>query len=95
MSPRQPLPTLPENRRGQPARTVRERIEQHRKNPTCFACHGVMDPLGLALENFNAVGQFRAHDPETLTAIDSSGQLPDGTPIEGPEGVTIELSQWH
>ena len=83
--------SLPENRRGQPARTLRERLEQHRDNPTCFSCHGVMDPLGLALENFNAVGQLRAHDPETLTPIDSSGLLPDGTPIEGPEDLRRAL----
>jgi hypothetical protein len=85
------VPTLPQNRRGQPAQTLRERIEQHRANPTCFACHGVMDPLGLALENFNAVGQFRAHDPDTLTPIDSSGLLPDGTPISGPEDLRRTL----
>jgi hypothetical protein len=78
------IPALPENRRGQPAKTLRERLEQHRSNPTCFSCHGVMDPLGLALENFNAVGQYRANDPDTRTAIDSAGQLPDGTPIKGP-----------
>ena len=57
------VPSLPENKRGQPARTLRARLEQHREKPTCFACHGVMDPLGFALENFNAVGQFRANDP--------------------------------
>ena len=42
-----------------------------------------MDPLGLALENFNAVGQYRGHDPDTLRAIDTVGQLPDGTEING------------
>ena len=85
------VPSLPENRRGQPARTLRARLEQHRANPTCFSCHGIMDPLGLALENFNAVGQFRAHDPDTLTAIDAAGQLPDGTPITGPEDLRRAL----
>ena len=50
-----------------------------------------MDPLGLALENFSAVGQFRANDPETLTPIDSAGQLPDGTPIRGPEDLRRAL----
>jgi hypothetical protein len=85
------VPSLPDNRRGQPARTLRARLEQHRENPTCFACHGVMDPLGLALENFNAVGQFRTHDPDTLTAIDAAGQLPDGTPIRGPEDLRQAL----
>ncbi len=79
------VPTLPENRRGQPAKTLRARLEQHRKNPTCFACHGVMDPLGFTLENFNAVGQYRMDDPDTRTAIDAAGQLPDGTMIDGPE----------
>ena len=78
------VPTLAENRPGQQAKTVRERMEQHRAKPTCVGCHGVMDPLGLALENFNAVGQYRANDPETLTMIDASGLLPDGTAIKGP-----------
>jgi hypothetical protein len=85
------VPTLPENKRGQPARTLRARLEQHRANPTCAACHGAMDPLGLALENFNAVGQFRANDPDTLTPIDSTGQLPDGTTINGAEDLRRTL----
>jgi hypothetical protein len=75
------VPELTENKRGEPPRTLRERLEQHRENPTCFSCHGVMDPLGFALENFNAVGQFRTHDPDTRTPIDASGELPDGTPV--------------
>jgi len=78
------VPAFPENRRGQPAKTLRARLEQHRANPTCGACHGAMDPLGLALENFSAVGQYRANDPDTLTPIDATGQLPDGTKIAGP-----------
>jgi hypothetical protein len=85
------VPSLPDNRRGQPARTLRARLEQHRANPTCFACHGVMDPLGLALENFSAVGQFRAMDPDTLSPIDSAGQLPDGTAIGGPDDLRRAL----
>jgi hypothetical protein len=79
------VPTLPENRRGQPAKTLRARLEQHRANATCFACHGIMDPLGFALENFNAVGQYRVNDPDTQTPIDTTGQLPNGTVIKGPE----------
>src|SRR4029079_4990496 len=51
------VPSLPESKRGEPRRALRARLDQHRANPTCFACHGVMDPLGLALENFSAVGQ--------------------------------------
>src|SRR4029077_18893547 len=85
------VPTLPENKRGQPAKTLRARLEQHRANPTCFACHGVMDPLGFALENFNAVGQYRANDPDPLTPIDTVGQLPDGTPIKGPDDLRRAL----
>jgi hypothetical protein len=85
------VPSLPENKRGEPAKTLRARLEQHREKPTCFACHGVMDPLGLALENFNAVGQFRANDPDTLTPIDSTGKLPDGTTISGPDDLRRAL----
>jgi len=90
--PPKDVPSLPENRRGQPAKTLRARLEQHRENATCFACHGVMDPLGFALENFNAVGQFRANDPDTLTPIDTVGQLPDGTPIRGPDDLRKALA---
>ena len=89
--PPKDVPSLPENGRGQPARTLRARLEQHREKATCFACHGVMDPLGLALENFNAVGQYRANDPDTRTPIDASGQFPDGTKINGPEDLRRSL----
>jgi hypothetical protein len=50
-----------------------------------------MDPLGFALENFNAVGQYRANDPDTLTPIDTAGQLPDGTAIKGPDDLRRAL----
>jgi len=91
--PPKDVPSLPENGRGQPARTLRARLEQHRKSPTCFACHGVMDPLGLALENFNAVGQYRATDPDTREPIDASGQFPDGTTINGPDDLRRALAE--
>ena len=78
------VPSLPENRRGQPAKTLRARLEQHREKATCFACHGVMDPLGLALENFNAVGQFRANDPDTLTLIDTMRSAAGRDDDQGP-----------
>ncbi len=77
------VPDLIENKRGEPPRTLRARLEQHRENPTCFACHGIMDPLGFALENFNAVGQFRSQDPDTRSPIDASGVLPDGNAVAG------------
>ncbi|MCP5145230.1 MAG: DUF1592 domain-containing protein [Gammaproteobacteria bacterium] len=82
---------LPENTGSGPARTVRERLEQHREQPHCFACHAPMDSLGMALENFNTVGQFRAFDPDTLTEIDTTGVLPDGTVIKGPTGLREAL----
>ncbi len=70
---------------------MRERLEQHRADPTCNSCHGVMDPLGLALENFNTVGQYREYDPDTLTAIDAAGDLPDGSVIRGPAELSAAL----
>jgi hypothetical protein len=86
------VPTLVENKRGEEPKTLRARLEKHRENPTCFSCHGVMDPLGFALENFSAVGQFRAHDPDTLTPIDASGVLPDGSSVAGPGDLRRALS---
>ena len=93
--PAEPPPNVeafPENRPGQQALSVRERLAQHAADPGCYSCHGVMDPLGLALENFNTVGQFRAFDPDTLAPIDSSGVLPDGSVINGPPELTAALT---
>ncbi len=75
---------LEDGARTTPA-TLRERFEQHSKNPACFSCHGVMDPLGFALENFDTVGQLRTRDPDTGGEVDSAGVLPDGTRIFGPD----------
>jgi hypothetical protein len=69
---------------GQQASTVRARLEAHRTNPSCNACHGVIDPLGFALENFDAVGRWRVMDREARAPIDASGVLVDGTAITGP-----------
>ncbi len=73
------------------ALTVREMIAQHRANPACFSCHAVMDPLGFALENFDATGMWRDRDRFAGTQIDASGELPDGTPIEGPDDLRAAL----
>jgi mono/diheme cytochrome c family protein len=73
-----------ENTEGEKARSVREIMELHREKPSCNACHGVMDPLGFALENFDAIGEWRTQDRWAGTAIDSSGQLIDGTIVTGP-----------
>ena len=75
------------------ARTVREIIAKHRENPTCFACHGVMDPLGFALENFDAVGVWRDVDRYAGTPIDSAAELPDGTPVTGPDDLREALTR--
>jgi hypothetical protein len=65
--------------------TSREQMEMHRANPTCASCHSRMDPIGFALENYDAVGKWRAKDGES--EIDTSGKLPDGTKFEGPAGL--------
>jgi hypothetical protein len=67
---------------GRPS-TVREQLEVHRANPTCAACHNNIDPIGFALENFDAVGRWRETTRDGLE-IDSAGILGDGTPIDGP-----------
>jgi hypothetical protein len=82
---------FPETQEGAVALSVRERLEMHRKTPSCNSCHGVIDPLGLALENFNAIGQWQDKDRDAGTPIDASGQLVDGTPIRGPDDLRIAL----
>jgi len=79
------VPPLDEN--GQQAGrvlTMRERMEVHRRNPVCANCHKIMDPIGLAMENFDAVGSWRTREGGTHgTAIDASGVLLDGTKVDG------------
>src|SRR6266851_1395598 len=70
---------------GKPA-SVRERMERHRRDAVCASCHARMDPLGFALENFDAIGRWRSSD-EGNTRLDPSGALPDGTTFEGPDGL--------
>ena len=82
---------LVENVEGAPAQTVRERLERHRQNPACFSCHAVMDPLGFALDNFDAVGRWRDRDRWTGTMVDSSGLLPSGQSISGPDDLRNAL----
>jgi hypothetical protein len=60
---------------------VRARLAQHRENPVCASCHDVLDPLGLALENMDAVGQWRLREPGAT--VDPAGRLPDGTVVTG------------
>jgi hypothetical protein len=76
------VPPLKENEDGVKPRSVRELMEEHRKNPACSGCHAVMDPLGFSLENFDGIGEWRGKDQSG--PIDASGQLADGTKVEGP-----------
>jgi len=71
------------------ALSVRERMEQHRGNPQCTSCHRVIDPIGLALENFDATGKWRVRDGGI--AVDTKGELFDGAAIEGPDGLRAAL----
>ena len=69
--------------------SVRERMEEHRKNPACTSCHKVIDPLGLALEHFDATGRYRIKDNEV--PVDAVGDLYDGTRMEGAAGLRAAL----
>jgi hypothetical protein len=86
------VPSLKENKNGETPHTVRELMALHRDKPACFACHGVLDPLGFALENFDAVGEWRTKDRIAGTTIDASGVLPDGTKINGPTDLRNALA---
>jgi hypothetical protein len=92
-APQDPAPPPLEETKGVGAGgkplTVRERMEEHRKNPACASCHKMMDPLGLALENFDVVGAWRIKD--SGAAVDTNGTLYDGTPISGPADVRKAL----
>jgi len=61
---------------------VRERMEEHRKNPACASCHQLMDPIGFSLENFDAVGSWRTND--SGFRVDAAGKMFDGTKLDGP-----------
>jgi hypothetical protein len=77
------VPDLEESAHKDRPSTVREQLERHRSNPACASCHRNIDPVGFALENFDAVGQWRTTTREGL-AIDAAGMLADGTPVDGP-----------
>jgi hypothetical protein len=79
-SPPAVVPPLDEN--PGKAKSMRDRMEEHRKSPACSGCHKLMDPIGLALENFDGIGRWR--DVDNGAIIDPASQLADGTPIDGP-----------
>jgi hypothetical protein len=76
------VPALPEDHAGALPTSVRERLTMHRANPVCASCHSRIDPLGFALENFDALGRWR--DEDGGKPIDSSSELVDGTKLHGP-----------
>jgi hypothetical protein len=83
------VPPLKENGGDNGATSVRARIEEHRANPACAACHKIMDPIGLSLENFDGVGHWR--DMDSGFKVDPSSQLVDGTKVDGPASLRRAL----
>lgn len=79
------VPALKEKTGSAKALTVRERLAEHRKNPACSGCHNIMDPVGFAFENYDAVGRWRT--TEDGKPVDSAGGLPDGSKFEGVDGL--------
>jgi hypothetical protein len=82
-----------ENKEGEKPKTVREIMQLHRAKPSCNGCHGVMDPLGFALENFDAIGGWRSKDRWAGEVIDASGKLVDGTPVSNPNDLRKALQK--
>ena len=89
-----PLKAQPNLAGGNAARTpsMRQQMEAHRSNPVCASCHKIMDPIGFALENFDAVGSWRTED--SGNPIDASGQLVDGTELDGPASLRQALLKY-
>ena len=83
------IPPLPENDAALPT-TVRERLEQHRRNPVCASCHTLMDPFGFALENFDVTGRWREVD--NGQPVDASGEALDGSQMDGVVGLRRALT---
>jgi hypothetical protein len=75
------VPVLKENARGETPKTMREQMAAHRGTPACATCHKTMDPIGFAMENFDAVGAWRTQEPGG--PLDTSGELADGTKVAG------------
>jgi hypothetical protein len=84
-------PPLKDNAEGSKPLPVRTRLEEHRTNPACVGCHKLMDPIGLALENFDAVGAWRIHD--SGFPVDPTGTLIDGTKVDGPVSLRQALAK--
>jgi hypothetical protein len=77
--------------KGEKPKTLRARLEQHRSKPSCNQCHGVIDPIGLALENYDAIGRWRDIDTVAEAPIDAKTVLPTGKPVDGPSQLRMGL----
>lgn len=77
---------IPDDATSVKALSIKDRMERHRKDPSCVGCHRAMDPIGFALESFDGIGRTRTHD-EGGFPVEKGGELPDGTKIEGPTGL--------
>jgi len=86
------IPALKENVPGAKPLTIRERMQMHRSQPSCNACHGIMDPIGMSLENFDAMGKWQTKDAETGTLLDTAGKMADGTLVNGPDDLRKVLA---
>ena len=84
------MPGLPDRGESGEPESVRDRLERHRANPVCASCHRAMDPLGFALENFDAIGNWR-DTSEAGLPIDASGTMPSGARFDGPAGLRNNL----
>ena len=80
------IDTTLDNKPGAAPKSIRERLDEHRKNPVCATCHSIIDPLGFALENFDVIGGWRTVDETGLT-VDTSGTTANGTKIDGFPGL--------
>jgi hypothetical protein len=91
--PPPPPPDVPvlDETKGGTKMSLRERLEIHRKDPTCGVCHNMMDPIGFGLESYDAVGAWRTHDGEAL--IDTSGTLPSGKSFKGAKDLKLILKE--
>jgi mono/diheme cytochrome c family protein len=94
--PSPPPPNIATNldqRAGETPKTIRARLEQHREKALCMQCHGVIDPPGLPLENFDVIGRWRTTDSQAENAaIDAQSVLPNGVTINGPSGLRVQLA---
>jgi hypothetical protein len=85
------VPVLEDEHNGNAPKSLRERLTQHRANPVCASCHSRIDPIGFALDNYDVIGRWRTEDAGK--AIDTAGEMPDGSKVDSPESLKAVLMQ--